>query len=611
MPINSNLEVVLKTSICFFSFIWLLLIPTFSFGADFCVTTAPELQTALTTATSNGEDDIIKIVQGTYSGNFVYAFSEANNLTIEGGYTSACASREVNPANTVLDGDAKGRVLALSCTEHAPEFAVSGVTLRNGKTSYDGSGLYAMANGGGLSVANNTIIENSTTNSRDGGGVYAEGFTNVTLGNNTISGNLADERGGGIYVYSNNTVTLSNNTIIGNLADSRGGGIYVYSNNTVMLSNNTIAGNSSEYSDGGGVYASSNDTVTVMDNTITGNSSEYRDGGGVCASFNDTVTLINNTISENSAGEVGGGLYALYYAITLTNNIICGNSADELGGGASVSGSTVNLTNNIICGNSADELGGGASVSGSTVNLTNNTIAENSTGDAGGGVYMEIRSNSNTANIYNNIIYQNTAVSGGNDVYIDNDPNGDFSCNTFTLLNNDFDQSAAGTYIKCTYAIDGSNLNNIAPMFTSSTDYHLSLSSPCINTGNNDAPNLPETDKDGNPRIIGGIVDMGCYENKLTLFVSGDDNCGTNAPCYSKIQDAINAAPTGAVIKVIKGTYEELIDLGTGKSVTIKGGYNSIAYSQQTANTTFIQMPGPTIIKASSGSLKFQMIGVK
>ncbi|MDQ1240632.1 MAG: hypothetical protein QG577_2818, partial [Thermodesulfobacteriota bacterium] len=84
----------MKTPICI-SFLWLFLIPTFSSGANFCVTTGTELQTALTTAASNGEDDTIKIVQGTYTGNFVYAFSEANNLTVEGGYTSSCATREV------------------------------------------------------------------------------------------------------------------------------------------------------------------------------------------------------------------------------------------------------------------------------------------------------------------------------------------------------------------------------------------------------------------------------------------------------------------------------------------------------------------------------------
>lgn len=90
-----------------------LLLPGSTRAAIFCVSTAAELQAALTTAASNGEDDVIHIVQGTYNGNFVYASTEAFNLTVEGGYAASCSSRVVDPANTVLDGLATGRVSAI------------------------------------------------------------------------------------------------------------------------------------------------------------------------------------------------------------------------------------------------------------------------------------------------------------------------------------------------------------------------------------------------------------------------------------------------------------------------------------------------------------------
>ena len=86
-------------------------------------------------------------------------------------------------------------------------------------------------------------------------------------------------------------------------------------------------------------------------------------------------------------------------------------------------------------------------------------------------------------------------------------------------------------------------------------------------------------------------------------YVSSDGNCGTKEPCYSKIQDAIDTAATGSTIFVKKGTYAEILSLGSNKNLLIKGGYNE-AYDEQTANTTFINAPGPTNIKASSGSLK-------
>ena len=58
------------------------------------------------------------------------------------------------------------------------------------------------------------------------------------------------------------------------------------------------------------------------------------------------------------------------------------------------------------------------------------------------------------------------------------------------------------------------------PMFTNPTlgDYHLQQGSPSIDSGYNQAPNLPDTDLDGHPRILDGhgngtaVVDMGVYE---------------------------------------------------------------------------------------------------
>jgi len=91
----------------------------------------------------------------------------------------------------------------------------------------------------------------------------------------------------------------------------------------------------------------------------------------------------------------------------------------------------------------------------------------------------------------------------------------------------------------------------------------------------------------------------------FTLYVNTDGSCGGKTPCYTSIQAAINAAYTGADIRITQGTYAESITLNTSKSLTLQGGWNS-AFSSQTPNTTFIKAP-----KAPRGSLSLQMLTVK
>ena len=51
----------------------LLVLANNAYAGVFCVSNATGLQNALTTAASNGQNDEVRIVQGTYVGNFVYA----------------------------------------------------------------------------------------------------------------------------------------------------------------------------------------------------------------------------------------------------------------------------------------------------------------------------------------------------------------------------------------------------------------------------------------------------------------------------------------------------------------------------------------------------------
>jgi len=686
----------LKGFIVCISLLSLFLIPTSSLGATFCVTNATELQAALTTAENNGEDNTIQIVQGTYNGNFTYASTEAYSLTVVGGYTEDCASRTIDPANTILDGGGTDTVLVL-VSQSAANFSIEGITLQSGNASTvdSGGGLYvktggnvtltnntftgntASSQGGGLYVYwvysasdtrgiitlnNNTLTENTagtgggayvsganttltnnTFTGNTGSGAYVSGRDNCTLTTNTFAGNTTIYSGGGVYVSSmatlrNNTFTdniaginagaafirqqrftpgstLDNNIFIGNTASNSGGGIYVegYSGfgGSAILTGNTFTDNTATNGNGGGVCGGG----PLTNNTFTGNTANNGSGGGTSGG-----TLTNNTFTDNTA-KYGGGTSS---GDTLTNNTFTGNTATENGGGSSSGGTLTNntftdntakygggtsggntLINNIFTGNTATENGGGVYIDTyKDTTLTNNTLSDNVAETQGGGFWLTLNKYDFTGSIYNNIIWNNTA-SDGADLYIDNTGDNPFFPVTVNLFNNDFDQSTSGTYIAEPFTIDTTNLNNTDPLFVGSGDYHLTASSPCINTGDNNAPDLPDTDKDGNPRIMGGTVDMGAYEYQIVAYVNKNDNtCDDKTPCYTTIQEAIDVSSDGTLIRVVAGNYEEDISQNASKTLTLKGGYDS-AFTAQLSDTT---IKGSLII--SDGKLKTSKINV-
>ena len=623
-----------KASIVCVSLLSLFLVPTFSFGATFCVSDVTELQSALTTAESNGEDDTIKIVQGTYNGNFTYASTEAYGVTIEGGYTSGCASRTINPANTILDGGGVDMVLAL-VSQGAAIFSVEGLTIQDGDTSTveDGGGVY-IKTGGNVTLTNNIFTGN--TASSQGGGlyvywVYSASDTSgiITLNNNTLTENTAGT-GGGAYVSGANT-TLTNNTFTGNT----GSGAIVSGRDSCTLTSNTFAGNTTIYS-GGGVYVSS--MATLRDNTFTDNIAGFNAGAAFIrqSRFTSGSTLDNNTFTGNTTKENGGAVYVEGYSgflgsATLTNNTFTNNTATNgSGGGASTSGTltgntfsknsaeyggglyasssrTIILTNNTFTENTVTENGGGAYIYADVdadAILTNNTFTGNLAEIQGGGLWLILKQNDFTGFVYNNIVWNNTSPEGA-DLYIDNTGDDPFFPVTVNLFNNDFDQSASGTYIAESFTIDPSNLDNEDPLFVGNGDYHLTASSPCINAGDNDAPDLPTTDKDGNPRIMDGTVDMGAYEYQIVAYVNKDDDtCEDKTPCYTTIQEAIDSSSDGTLIRIVAGNYEEDIITNTSKTLTLKGGYDS-AFTAQLSDTT---IKGSLVI--SDGKLKTSKINV-
>jgi hypothetical protein len=322
------------------------------------------------------------------------------------------------------------------------------------------------ANGGALwCESTNALIRDCTLISSSA--TYGAGAWSGTLSNCTLTGNkvLSPGNGGGAY-----NSFLINCTLSGNTTETNGGGGAGASGCTLigcLLTNNLCNGNGATV--GGGISGCTALNCTITGNRVTGAGST---GGGARNSI-----LNNCTLSNNRADYTGGGASNC----TLTNCTLTGNYA-SVGGGGAIGGTLVNC---VLRGNEGYGDGGGAFWNATLYNCTLvGNLAQN-----GGGAFG--------CTLYNCIIYHNTAINGSNNY------------------------SGSFNYC-CTPDLGGiGNITN-APLFVNETggDLHLQTYSPCVNAGTNSYAGAA-VDRDGNPRIVGGTVDIGAYEEPTATTASG------------------------------------------------------------------------------------------
>ena len=313
--------------------------------------------------------------------------------------------------------------------------------------------------------------------------------------------------GGGLHIETTSAdITIENCEFIDNSVDVEGGGVNALSfGGAIIFKNNTISGNSA-FSAGGAYLETSSGANTITGNTFSGNSSINDEGGGAYIySSTGTIIISNNMFSDNSSNWEGGGatVYPSNGNVIFTDNIFSGNSSAHYGGGAylhSHSTGTVNITNNSLRGNSAV---------------------------SGGGLYVAIYEEFAILNIYNNIIWGNTATTAGGDLYANDDADGNAIAIEVNLFYNDFNEF--GINVGGNTLFQGNNINQ-DPLLT--VDLHLLAGSPAIDAGDNNAPDLPATDFDGDHRRIDDstipdtgsgtapIVDMGADEFKPTKAIA-------------------------------------------------------------------------------------------
>ena len=343
-------------------------------AADFTVTTAQDLQNALTEAAANEENDTIYVSEGYYSGNFTYNSSGGHDLVIEN--KSGVVNTEIT-----LDGGGSGRALSITSVGTGSN-VVSGLSLsRDCGSVAMGALLIEGGAGSEIQVKDCRFISPANTS---GMGLEITSGLNVTVTDCTVIGLLSEGKSGtGVSVTGvPGQVTVQDCRINSNMSSTpQGCGMRIIGADLVQLSGNEFADNdtiatttSSPRKSGGGAYCQAT-TLELKDN-IFRNNDPYGPGGGAYCDATD-ITLKNNFFEGNLATTYyfekfgGGGAYCIGTNLTVNKNRFEGNAGK--GAGMFCSGVTTTLSDNQFLNNDSPYSGGGFYCLG-TVTLLRNSF---------------------------------------------------------------------------------------------------------------------------------------------------------------------------------------------------------------------------------------------
>lgn len=261
------------------------------------------LKTALTTANSNGQADVI-------------------NLSASSTYTLPAVDNDLNGPNglpVILD-DAAGLDLTINGNGALLKPILNGVM----RLLYIGPGAQVRLNevriSGGRLV--NLVVGGSPAASH-GAGIYNEG-SSLTMNRCNLSGNVCDSDVGDVT------------------NGAGGGGLYNTPGNLVEMFDCNVSGNAAKLN-GGGIQNAG--TVTMERCLLSGNSgTSGSSAGGAIYNASSASTYFGNCTLASGVANLGGGIYNRRGSVVIRNSTMHSSQIynDGAGGSASVSlGSTI------------------------------------------------------------------------------------------------------------------------------------------------------------------------------------------------------------------------------------------------------------------------------
>jgi hypothetical protein len=265
---------------------------------------------------------------------------------------------------------------------------------------------------------------------------------------------------------------------------------------------------------GGGMILSYADT-TVSNCIFTNNAADIC--GAVRHDGLDEMTFSNCTFSGNWA-LVGAGAIGSFGPgrMNVVDCVFADNEADAVAALATTN-AELNVINCLFARNIAPSFAGALSDASDLATFVNCVLSRNEAGFSAGGEMGSVE-----------LVFVNSTIAGN--------VGGGISCHTTdpifqncVLWGNTPWQiqypSAVVTYSDVEGGWPGTGNIDLDPLFVQpgTDNVGLSIGSSCVNAGDNAAvPPGVITDLDGNPRIQGGVVDMGAYEGEFDAEAAAD-----------------------------------------------------------------------------------------